>query len=171
MRSAQQRDVLGVVRCRTVQSSRMCTPAPPVQIFFARGINVAYTRFKVDKDIMDALVNLRKKTRAGGAGGGQPPESQPWLASLWDMLYADDFGVVSQPPEQLRKMMGVVVAMCMAFGLTVSETKTEIMCLRTKGVPDATAIFSVGAVGQVYDKTKEFVYLGGNVNYHVDLSI
>ena len=45
------------------------------------------------------------------------------------MFYADDVGVVSQSPEQLRKMMGViVVVVCAAFGLTVSETRTEIMC-------------------------------------------
>ena len=67
------------------------------------------------------------------------------------MLYADDAGVVSQSPEQLRKMMGVVVVVCAAFGLTVSETKTEIMCLSAKGVPEFTAIFSVEAAGQVYN--------------------
>ena len=40
--------------------------------------------------------------------------------------------------------------MCAAFGLAVSELKTEIMCLlRTKGMPEATAIFSVEAAGQV----------------------
>ena len=52
---------------------------------------------------------------------------------LWGMLYADDAGVVSQSPEQPRKMMGVIVVMCAAFGLTVSEAKIEIMYLRTKG--------------------------------------
>ena len=59
--------------------------------------------------------------------------------SLWTMLHADDDGVVSQSPEQVRKMMGVIVVMCAAFGLIVSETKTEIelMCLRTKGIPEA----------------------------------
>ena len=65
------------------------------------------------------------------------------------MLYADDAGVVSQSPEQLRKMMIVIVTVCAAFGLIVSEAKTEIMCLRTRGMPDATATFSVEAAGQV----------------------
>ena len=32
---------------------------------FAAVINVAYTRFKADKDDMDALVNPRKKRGAG----------------------------------------------------------------------------------------------------------
>ena len=54
------------------------------------------------------------------------------------MIYADDAGVVSQSPEQLRKMMGVVVVVCAAFGLTVSEAKTEIMCLCRSPLPNLT---------------------------------
>ena len=34
------------------------------------------------------------------------------------------------------------MVVCAAFGLTVSEAKTEMMCLRTKGMPESTAIFS-----------------------------
>ena len=83
------------------------------------------------------------------------------------MLQADDAGVVSQSPEQLRKMMGVIVAVCAAFGLTVSEAKTEIMCLRAKGMPE----FSVEAAGRVYNQKNEFVYPGGNVNHNADRSI
>ena len=63
------------------------------------------------------------------------------------MLYADDAGVVSRSPEQLRKMMEAIVVVCRAFGLTVSEAKTEIMCLCAKGIPESTATFSVEAAG------------------------
>ena len=87
------------------------------------------------------------------------------------MLYTDDTGVALQLPEQLRKIMRVIVAVCAAFGFTVSEAKTKIMYLRAKGMPESTAIFSVEAAGQVYNQMNEFVYLGGNVNYNVDLSI
>ena len=87
------------------------------------------------------------------------------------MLDDDDAGIVSQSPEQPRKMMGVIVVVCAAFGLTASEAKTEIMCLRTKGVPESTVRFSVEAAGQVYNQTNEFVHLGGNVNHNADLSI
>ena len=119
---------------------------------------------------MDALVHLRKKRGAGGRGEATAGECV--LATpLWGMLYADDAGVVSQSPEQLRKMMGVIVVVCAAFGLTVSEAKTEIMCLRAKGMPESTATFSVEAAGQVYNQTNELVYLGGNVNQNADLSI
>ena len=36
---------------------------------------------------------------------------------------------------------------------------------------ESTAIFSVEAVRPVYNKTNEFVYLGGNVNKNANLSI
>ena len=36
---------------------------------------------------------------------------------------------------------------------------------------DAATTFSVEATGQVYKQTHDFVYLGGNVNHHADLSI
>ena len=104
-------------------------------IFFAAVINLASTRFKADKGIMDALVDLRKKRGAGGRGEATVGESV--LATpLWGMLYADDAGVVSQSPEQLKKMMGVIVVVCAAIGLTVSEAKTEIVYLRAKGMPE-----------------------------------
>ena len=97
---------------------------------------------------------------------------EPALAtSLWGILYAEDAGAVSQSPEQLRKMMGVIVVVCAAFGLPVLEAKTEIMCLRTKGMPESTVILSAEAAGQVYNQTNEFVHLGGNVNHNPDLSI
>ena len=138
-------------------------------IFFAAVINLASTRFKADKGIMDALVYLRKKRGAGGRGKATVGKSA-LAAPLLGMLYADDAGVVSQSPEQL-KMIGVIVVVCAAFGLTVSETKTEIMCLRANGMPESTATFSVEAAGHVYNQTNEFVYLGGNVNQNADLSI
>ena len=47
--------------------------------------------------------------------------------------------------------MGVIVVVCAAFGLTASETKTEIMYFRAKGMPESTAIFSIEAAGQVYN--------------------
>ena len=36
-------------------------------LFFTVVLNVVYTRFKAHKDIVDALVHLRKKTGAGGS--------------------------------------------------------------------------------------------------------
>ena len=72
-------------------------------------------------------------------------------------------------------MIWVIMVVCAAFGLTVSEAKTEITCLRTKGLSESTVTVSVEAAGQVYNQTNEFVYLGGNVNHcgcdNADLSI
>ena len=67
--------------------------------------------------------------------------------------------------------MGVIVVACAAFGNTVSETKTDIMCLRANGMPESIAISRVEAAGQVYNQTNESVYLGGDVNHNADLSI
>ena len=139
-------------------------------IFFAVVISVTSTRFKANKGIMDALVHLRKKREAGRRGEASAGDSV--LATpLWGVLYADEAWVVSQPPDQLRKMLGVIVVVCAVFGLTVSEAKTEISCLRAKGMPESTATFSVEAAGQVYNQTNDLVYLGGNVNHHTDLPI
>ena len=151
-----------------------CVLAPLLfNIFFAAVLNVVSTRFKADEGIMEALVHLRKKRGAGGAGGrGEATAGESVLATpLWSILYADDAGVVSQSPEQLRKMMEVIVVVCAAFGLTVSEAKTEILCLRAKKMPESTATFSVEAAGQVYNQANEYVYLGGNVNHNANLSI
>ena len=65
--------------------------------------------------------------------------------------------------------MGVVVVACAAFGLTISEAKTETVCLRTKGMPESTALFSVMAADEMYNQTSEFVYFGRNVNHNADL--
>ena len=69
--------------------------------------------------------------------------------------------------------MRVIVVVHAVFGLIESEAKTEIMCLRTKGMPESTAIiFSIiEAAVQVYNQTNESEYLGGNVNHNADLSI
>ena len=115
-------------------------------IFFAAVINVTCTRFKADKNIMGALAHLREKRGRGEATAGESILATP----LWGMFYADDAGVVSQSPEQLRKM-GVIVVVCAAFRNTVSEAKTEIVCLRTKGMPEFTAVFGVEEAGQVYN--------------------
>ena len=53
----------------------------------------------------------------------------------------------------------------------IGAQESDIICLRTKGVPESTAIFSVEASGQVHNQTNEFVSLGGNVSRNTDLSI
>ena len=86
--------------------------------------------------------------KKGAGGRGEATARESVLATpLWGILYDDEAGVVSQSSEQLRTMLGVIVVVCEAFGLTVSGTKTEIMCLRAKGIPESIAIFSIDAAG------------------------
>ena len=99
---------------------------------------MAEKRFTADAVIMDSMVQLQRKetggetrgkARAGRVDGQRKEEAQ----TLWGMLYADDAGILARSPEGLEKIMVVIVTMCAAFGLTVSEVKTEIMSLQTKG--------------------------------------
>ena len=58
-----------------------CVLAPLLfNIFFATVVNVAYTRFKANKDMVYALVHLRRKTGAGG--WGEATAGEPVLATL-----------------------------------------------------------------------------------------
>ena len=86
------------------------------------------------------------------------------------MFYADDAGVVAII-RAVEKYYGGDRGRVRAFGLTVSEAKTEIMCLRARGMPESTATFSVEEAGQVYNQTNVFVYLVGNIYQNADLSI
>ena len=138
---------------------------------FTAVLRVAEKRFTADDDaIMDSMVQLlRMKKEKGGkkegrarAGRVDGQKKEEAAQTLRGMLYADDEGIVSRSPEGLEKMMTVIVTACAAFGLTVSEAKTGIMCLQTKGggyVP-----FTVTAADQVYKQTVEFVYLGGAIS-------
>ena len=91
------------------------------------------------------------------------------MQRLWGMLYVDDAGIVPRSSEGLERMMTVIVTACSAFGLAVSEAKTEIMCLQTKGGGKVSS--TTNAPGQVYKQTIEFVYLGGAITADRDLSI
>ena len=162
--------MLEVVCCGTRPLSRVCARAPPVQHFLRGGYKRGLHAFQGRQRHHGRSVYLRKKRGAGGRGEATAGESV--LATpRWGMLYADDAGVVSQSPEQLRKMMRVIVVVCAAFGVTVSEAKTEIMYLRAKGMSEYTATLSVETAGQVYSQTNEVAYLEGNVDHNADLSI
>lgn len=57
--------------------------------------------------------------------------------------------------------MVVSVTVCAVFDLTVSETKTEIMCLCRRRMSDTTVTFSVEATDQVYNKRTVSCTSGG----------
>ena len=158
MRVARRSGVLGVLRCGTGPSLRVRARVSPVQHLLSGGYKLGLHAFQGGQRHHGRSGAHEGKTR----GPGEATAGEPALAtSPRGVLYDDDAGNVSKSPEQVRKMMAVVVVVCAAFGLTVSEVKTEIMCLRAKGMLEAIAIFSVEAASQVYSQTNEFVYLGG----------
>ena len=63
-----------------------CVLAPLLLNIFAAVRDVAYTRFKVDKDIMDALGASEKEKGGGGAGGSNCRRASPGDAALGDAL-------------------------------------------------------------------------------------
>ena len=75
------------------------------------------------------------------------------------MLYADDAAIASRSPNGLEGMMTVIVTACAAFGLTVSEAKTKIMCLKPKD--GGNVPFTVTAAGQMHKQTTELCIWAG----------
>ena len=101
-----------------------CVLVPLLFNIFAAFINVASRVLRQTKATWTLSCIWGRKRGRGEATTGEPVLE----TSLWGMLYAGDAGVVSQSTEQLKKLMGVIVVVCAAFGLAVSEAKTEIMC-------------------------------------------
>ena len=89
-------------------------------IFFAAMLFVALQRFSEDADILADLVHLKEQPGTVG------PETalECVRRAVWGMLYADDACIVSRSLRGLELMMAVIVKVCGAFVLTVSEKKT-----------------------------------------------
>ena len=144
-----------------------CVLAPLLfDMFFTAVLRVAEKCFLADAAITDNMVQLQRKekgekkgtSRTGKVDGRRGKEGEE-VQRLWGMLSADDAGIVSRSSEGRGRTMTVIVTACSAFGLTVSEANTDIMCLQTKG--GGKVSFTIKAAGQVYKQTVEFVYLGG----------
>ena len=105
---------------------------------------VALQRFSEDADILADLVHL--KEQSGKVG----PETalECVRRAVWGMLYADDACIVSRSPRGLELMMTVIIKVCGAFGMTVSEKKTETMQMPIPHGP-VTPI-TINAAGQHY---------------------
>ena len=117
-------------------------------------------RFLADAAITDNMVQLQRKeekgekkgtSRTGKVDGRGGKEEEEEVQRLWGMLYVDDAGIESRSSGGLERMMTVMVTAFSAFGLTVSEAKTEIMCLQTKG--GGKVSFTINAAGQVYKQS------------------
>ena len=72
------------------------------------------------------------------------------------MLYAGDECVVSRSPRALANTMEVIVHVCDAFDLTVSEKKTEIMRKLAPHIPPV--VIHLEATWKRYRQIQSFTY-------------
>ena len=84
------------------------------------------------------------------------------------VLYAVDACIVSRSPRGLERMMAVFVGVFGTFGLTISESKTETMCMPILRAPATNIVFNT--TGQQYRQTTSFNYLGGTMTETPNLS-
>ena len=152
-----------------------CVLAPLLfNIFFAAVMEVVLQRFSEDGAILENLVFLDE-----GSGGG-PDETllDRVRRAVWGMPYADDAVIVSRSPAGLARMMTVIVKVFGAFGLTVSEKKTETLLIRAPEkaqqpgetpTPPLPAL-EIAAAGQKYHQVHQFVYLGGLITEDANIT-
>ena len=133
-------------------------------IFFAAILRVVLERFSKDADILADLIHLHEQSSKVG------PETalECVRCAIWRMLYADDACIVSRLPRGLGRMMAVFVEVFGAFGVTISESKTESMCMPIPRAPATKIVFN--ATVQRYRQTTSFTYLGGTVTEMPNLS-
>ena len=133
-------------------------------VFFAAILRVVLERLSKNAGILADLIHLHE----------QPSKVSPETAlecvqrAIWGMLYADDACIASRSPRGLGRMMAVFVEIFGAFGLTISESKTETMRMPIPRVPATKIVFN--ATGQQYRQTTSFTYLGGPVTEMPNLS-
>ena len=96
-------------------------------IFFAVVIIVVLHRFAENPLIVSDFVYLDDAPKGEDDRHREEGTLEIVCRVVWGMLYADDAGLVSTSPLWLARMMVVIVVTCQAFGLTMSEKKTEVM--------------------------------------------
>ena len=133
-------------------------------VFFAAIFLVAPERFSKDAGILADLIHLQEQPSKVG------PETalECVRCAIWGMLYADHACIVSQSPRGLGRMTAVFIEVFGTFGLTISESKTETMCMPIPRAPAAKIVFNT--TGQHYRQTTSFTYLGGTVAETLNLS-
>ena len=134
-------------------------------VFFAEILLVARERFGKDADILADLIHLQEQPSKVGSETALEYVQR----AIWGMLYADDACIVSRSPRGLGWMMApVFVEVFGTFGLTISESTTETMCMPILRAPATQIVFN--ATGQQYRQTAFFAYLGGPVTETPNLS-
>ena len=132
-----------------------CVLAPLMfNMVFTAVLRVADKRFLSDAVITNNMVQLQRKKEKGEKKGtprtGKVDErgGVGWGGGAEIVGYAVRGRCghcIAMNIEGLERMMTVIVTACSAFGLTVSEAKTEIMCPQTK---DGKVVsFAINAAG------------------------
>ena len=124
-------------------------------IFFAAIFLVALERFSKDTGILADPIHLQEDP----SKVGPETELECVQRAFWGMLYADDACIVSRSPCGLGRTMAVYVEVFSAFGLTISESKTEIMCMPIPRTSAPKIVFN--ATGQQYRQTTFLLRLFG----------
>ena len=136
-----------------------CVRSPLLfNVFFAAIRFVVLERFSKDAGILADLIHLQEQPSKVGL----QTTLEYVRRAISGMLYADDACIVSWSPRGLGRMMAVFVDVIGTFGLTISESKTETMCISIPRAPATKIVFN--ATGQQYRQTTSFPYLGGTVN-------
>ena len=141
-----------------------CVLSPLLFNVFFAAILFVLERFSKEAGILADLIHLQD----------QPSKVGPETAlecvrrAIWGMIYADDGCIVLRSPRGLGRMMAVFVEVFGTFGLTISESKTETLCMPIPRAPATKILFN--APGQQYRQTTSFTYLGGTVNETPTLS-
>ena len=102
-----------------------------LSIFFPAVLNVVLQIFSHDPAILAELVHLKEPSTSMGP----EPALDYVRRAVWGLLYANDACIVSRSPQELAKMMEVIVQVCRAFALTMSAKKTETMCMPPPRTP------------------------------------
>ena len=163
-----------MVQGHTGTPARVCTVTIAVQHLLCSGDGGGTTVFQRRRHILEDLVFLDE-----GSGGG-PDETllDRVRRAVWGMLYADDAEIVFRLPAGLARMITVIVEVFGAFGLTVSEKKTETLLMWAPDkaqqpgetpTPPLPAL-EIAAAGQKYHQVHQFVCLGGLIIEDADIT-
>ncbi len=143
-------------------------------IFFAAVLMIAELRLLADDSIKADLVNIKYRMDVDplhpAASQKRNAKTKTLRRMLWSMLYADDAGIASLTRTSLAKMMTIIVTTCESFGLTVSEKKTETLCMRVRDKAAPKPVMAIEAAGQEYVQVDQFVYLGSCLHEDADIT-
>ena len=133
-------------------------------VFFAAILLVVLKRFSKDVGILADLIHQQEQPSKAG-----PETALGYMRRAnWGILYADDACIMSRSPRGLGRMMAVFVEVFGTFGLTISESKTETMCMPIPRVLATKIVFN--ATGQQCHQTTSLIYFGGTVTETPNLS-